>query len=348
MKSCMKIALVAGCAMAVVASAKPPLQVSGPGVKIDPVRIAKVKKDATGKVTMLTDWISYGGFSDRAIPSGCLFDGFGRDWSLAATGAPENPSGCMTGGNGSRWYFGDTFINPNWLDDMTSFRKTTATHMDIAWFWGPAAPTQMFLFYFLSTGGNLDLCDTTGAGAGDGVALDFGVADPGVGYFFGNVDIGLFGGLTLDATVTGYQGIISEAFDGTTITIANFPCQPMLWGATENLRAEGGGDIMPGSFGNQGENSFDDDTPLDGAFDAAIECYTYDFGPGLCARPLGKMLAFGGCSIDFDGDGFPTGDDFDAFVLAFEAGDIAADFDGDVFVSGEDFDAYVALFELGC
>lgn len=54
------------------------------------------------------------------------------------------------------------------------------------------------------------------------------------------------------------------------------------------------------------------------------------------------------CPADFDHDGFVTGDDFDAFVAAFELGDPAADFDGDTFVTGDDFDAYVAAFEAGC
>ena len=51
---------------------------------------------------------------------------------------------------------------------------------------------------------------------------------------------------------------------------------------------------------------------------------------------------------DYDGDGFVTGLDFDAFVADFEAGGIAADFDGDGFVTGLDFDAYVVAFEAGC
>ena len=54
------------------------------------------------------------------------------------------------------------------------------------------------------------------------------------------------------------------------------------------------------------------------------------------------------CPADFDGDGFVTGLDFDAYVAAFEAGDISADFDGDGFVTGLDFDGYVADFEFGC
>lgn len=54
------------------------------------------------------------------------------------------------------------------------------------------------------------------------------------------------------------------------------------------------------------------------------------------------------CPADFDGDGFVTGADFDAFVQAFEAGDSAADFDGDGFITGIDFDEYVQAFESGC
>ena len=54
------------------------------------------------------------------------------------------------------------------------------------------------------------------------------------------------------------------------------------------------------------------------------------------------------CPTDFDGDGFQTGDDFDAFVLAFEAGELSSDYDGDGFPTGDDFDAYVLDFEAGC
>jgi len=51
---------------------------------------------------------------------------------------------------------------------------------------------------------------------------------------------------------------------------------------------------------------------------------------------------------DFNNDGFLTGDDFDAFVAAFEIGDPSADFNGDTFVSGDDYDDYVLHFEAGC
>ncbi len=54
------------------------------------------------------------------------------------------------------------------------------------------------------------------------------------------------------------------------------------------------------------------------------------------------------CPADFTGDGFVTGDDFDAYVLAFQTGDAIADFDGNGFVTGEDFDAFVTAFVAGC
>lgn len=52
--------------------------------------------------------------------------------------------------------------------------------------------------------------------------------------------------------------------------------------------------------------------------------------------------------IDFDGDGFVTGVDYDLFVQAFEAGETSADFNGDGFITGVDFDLYVQAFEQGC
>ena len=56
----------------------------------------------------------------------------------------------------------------------------------------------------------------------------------------------------------------------------------------------------------------------------------------------------GSCPVDFDGDGFVTGLDFDAYVAAFETGDSVSDFNGDGFVTGLDFDAFVQAFEAGC
>ncbi len=54
------------------------------------------------------------------------------------------------------------------------------------------------------------------------------------------------------------------------------------------------------------------------------------------------------CAADFDGSGFADKDDFDAFVLAYEAGDLSTDFDGSGFVDTDDFTAFVGAFEAGC
>jgi hypothetical protein len=48
---------------------------------------------------------------------------------------------------------------------------------------------------------------------------------------------------------------------------------------------------------------------------------------------------------DFNHDGFVTGDDYDAFVHAFELGSDTADINSDGFVNGNDFDLFVSLFE---
>ncbi|MCC6773528.1 MAG: hypothetical protein IT360_20260, partial [Gemmatimonadaceae bacterium] len=55
-----------------------------------------------------------------------------------------------------------------------------------------------------------------------------------------------------------------------------------------------------------------------------------------------------GCPSDYNGDGFVTGEDFDAFVEDFIFGLPAADYNGDTFVTGEDFDEFVADFVAGC
>ena len=54
------------------------------------------------------------------------------------------------------------------------------------------------------------------------------------------------------------------------------------------------------------------------------------------------------CLADFNDDGFVNGDDYDNFVVPFEAGDSAADFNNDGFVNGDDFDFFAFAFENGC
>lgn len=55
-----------------------------------------------------------------------------------------------------------------------------------------------------------------------------------------------------------------------------------------------------------------------------------------------------GCRADFDGDGFITFEDFDAFVNAFEAGSASSDFNADGCLDFTDFDDFVTALEAGC
>lgn len=53
------------------------------------------------------------------------------------------------------------------------------------------------------------------------------------------------------------------------------------------------------------------------------------------------------CAVDYNNDGFITFEDFDAYVLAFEAGQLRADLNNDGFLTFEDFDGFIAIFEAG-
>ncbi len=54
------------------------------------------------------------------------------------------------------------------------------------------------------------------------------------------------------------------------------------------------------------------------------------------------------CDSDYDLSGFVDREDFDGFVMDFEAGSPRADFDGSGFVDGEDFNGFVEAFVGGC
>jgi hypothetical protein len=54
------------------------------------------------------------------------------------------------------------------------------------------------------------------------------------------------------------------------------------------------------------------------------------------------------CTTDFNCDGFLMGDDYTAFINAFEAGDMSADYNDDGFVMGDDYTAFINDFLAGC
>jgi len=94
-------------------------------------------------------------------------------------------------------------------------------------------------------------------------------------------------------------------------------------------------------------------TGLTGAEGCFIDPLTGDFVFGTYGggNRLIRVTGFpnpDGCKADLNKDCFVNGDDFDAYVAFFEAGEIGADYNEDGFVNGDDFDAFVKDFESGC
>lgn len=69
-----------------------------------------------------------------------------------------------------------------------------------------------------------------------------------------------------------------------------------------------------------------------------------------CGTVLSSRATLGGptCVADFNRDGFLDFADFDDFIVAFEAGDVASDLNADGFLAFDDFDTFVGEFEAGC
>ncbi len=71
--------------------------------------------------------------------------------------------------------------------------------------------------------------------------------------------------------------------------------------------------------------------------------------PATADRPMLEItFSLPNCSPDFNGDGFLDFFDYDAFVIAYEIGDIEADFNRDGFLDFFDYDAFVIAYETGC
>ena len=82
-------------------------------------------------------------------------------------------------------------------------------------------------------------------------------------------------------------------------------------------------------------------TSMSGPAKLAFKVTFTDWSEGLFTADIG-------CRADFDGSGFVDINDQQAFIAAFEAGEISADFDGSGFVDLDDHAAFIAAFEAGC
>ncbi len=121
----------------------------------------------------------------------------------------------------------------------------------------------------------------------------------------------------------------------------------------------------PGSVQYRWQRSYSDDFEdlTDGANISGSETTTLVIAAaGAMDSANYRLLAFSDCSVksstscfldvhchaDVNNDGFVSGEDFDVFVQAFVAGDIASDYDGNTFVNGDDFDTFMWDFVAGC
>ncbi len=155
------------------------------------------------------------------------------------------------------------------------------------------------------------------------------------------------------------DGQVSTGCGSTTVTILPLPTDPTS-AATDNtnicasavptitLTATGGsGSTLRWYSGSCGGSLVGTGSPLAIATPTSTTTYFARWenscGVSNCASVVVTII-----SADFDHTGFVDIEDYTAFVIAFENGDLSADFDNSGFVDIEDFSAYVAAFEQGC
>lgn len=293
------VASMAALMFAVTVNAKD-LETLAEGVKVDPLRVAKVKMNADGTVTMIGGWVDYKGGnpgqSDHGFVGSDLWDAFEHNDAGAPTEA--GPIDCTIGS--SRWYFGTTYCNMFAVADMApEGGDNTAKYFNPGWYSGPCGGPDERQMIAIFGGDSFDrTCD--GYTLGSGVIADFGAlpCNPGH-YWYSNIDlqstnlgIPIFDGQDADYASYGY--VIAQDFDGQTLTLSTC-AQPMLWGADP-------ADDRHAAMKNHWTQR-DDDNPIDGQH-SDDECYDYRFG--VCPDPLTAMVSFG---VAADGGGDCSGEE---------------------------------------
>jgi hypothetical protein len=335
------------------AVAKPPLQLAGPGVRVEPLAIAPARIE-NGKF-VLGEWQEYAAKTPRGA-KGVYYTWDMCEAYLGRTGEypnyangglgaakgdsrwpGENLSSCGLGS--SRWFFGYSYVNPLTVEDVTAngcFDQggNAVDSIDLAWWWG-GGPCVAMLFTS-DDSAECDDGDPMNHSYYSGVALNFGTVPFG-GYHFADADgINSDFGIFVRNPAPGGSFLVALTHDGS--TLATLPgTQLMLWGDDIGWRP-----------GQSSEFSWDDDNPISGSF-SSNECYSYEYG--VCPSDLQKTVALGTlrCPADVNNDGFVNGDDYDDFCWAFDRSDWrCADLNGDGFANGDDFDAFASWFDEGC
>ncbi len=340
------------------------LQVAAPGQMVMPKRMMKVRWE-NGRIVPVTPWIELGDFAPAGPcdPNEVLvFDHFGTD----SNGNPIGGANCQSDFQpGSRWFFGATYHNPYWANDIETlvdpqYNGATASSLTHAWFWNPPAGSEpCIILVFTLEQMDAECQDVHDIFDGnqpiDGVVLDYGNLPAGTDYYHSAVCLSTVGGLQLPATpaddgdpgtelLGGWAVIYASAFDPNTgqVTYAS-TAQPMLWSTQD-----------AGNIGSSTSLQWDDDNPTDSNHDPLAECYDYTFN--VCVNPprvLGGMMAFwaAGCQPrggDVDGSGCVDDADLLAVLFAFGGSGGPEDVNCDGMVDDADLLEVLFNFGTGC
>jgi hypothetical protein len=188
----------------------------------------------------------------------------------------------------------------------------------------------------------------------DGVQLTY--ANPGIGFFYTNVDLGT-NGLSLQLPMDGTGGFVAflnSDTQGTPAAQAQFG----LWGTGDHQTPP-----TPRAGTEDASGYVDNSTPPTPATNLAtnIPNGTLEQTNGECSSwarttnptPLCPAFGFGlkmtsSCQADINGDGQVNVNDFLGFLTLFADADARADINGDNVVNVSDFLAYLSLFAAGC
>ncbi|MBL1217469.1 MAG: hypothetical protein D8M59_08235 [Planctomycetes bacterium] len=267
---------------------RPPVEASAlTATHVKPKRLARIGRD----LQLLSPWIEVGNGSSGPAscpPSSLAFDCFEPDG-----GMPGMPTDGLYGqdcGMGSqRWYFGSTYCNTYFVNDMTTtpdLQSAQSERAEWAWWWyvnGPGSSEQCYVALWTAEWFDEDCIGPAAEDYYEGIIFDFGILPNSEGYYYSDTQDLLCGsGLAWELPADGdgaYTMILANDYNGTTLFMATC-AQPMLWG-TKALNPS-----------HQGPVQWDDDNPADGTHTAPDECY--DYTHGTCPDPLGAMTCFYG------------------------------------------------------
>jgi hypothetical protein len=354
-----------------------PLQAMSNARHVQPSRAASYTV-VGGRMVLTSDWVQLGSPSTRDVFS-CAWDSIELDLTGGIIGAPtDNVPGCTASlPAGNRWFFGATYSNPFVSADINGAEAGAACEgLGQAWYIdvGDAEPDtdgdglpDSPLFIAVQQFEDMDVVSCTDDGSNfiDGVIYDFSgnAWDPAF-YNYTTITLngsGLFHTMPADGN-GGYQLIYGIAFDPTTgiitipnpidpVTLTGVNIQSMLWGSHDNEPLD------DGRCGEDVDGQFDDDAPVDGSHDLALECYSYLYG--VCPDPLAASTGFyfkgsGNpcpCPGNLNGDGVVDIADLALFLSAFGSngsGTPCSDINGDGIVDIADLALFLSAFGSTC